>query len=94
MLKGHYARVIFDLNYFGMSCLSGAHVSIGRVAGGPALVAYGRIYDAFDLAELILNPPESAGTKIGDFHVFCFSFVSRPSTAGAGCCPDDQKQSD
>ena len=53
-----------------MSCFAGAHVSIGRVVGGSAGVSHGGGFYAFDLAERFFNPPESTGSKIGNFHGF------------------------
>src|SRR6266403_4982715 len=62
----HFYRIEFDLHHFGVAGLVGANVFIRGIFGVAVAVAYQRVHDSWNLAELYFDSPEAAGGKCSE----------------------------
>src|SRR5258708_9182209 len=63
----HFFRIEFDLHHFGVAGLVGADIFVSWIFGVAVAVAYQRVHDSWNLAELYFDSPETAGGKCSKF---------------------------
>src|SRR5882757_9853483 len=72
----HFFRIEFDLYHFGVAGLVGANIFVSWIFGVAVAVAHQRVHDAWNLAELDFDSPETAGGKCSEFSHGDWSFPS------------------
>src|ERR1700722_20283818 len=63
----HFFPIEFALPHFGFAGLVGTDIFVSRIFGVAVAVAYQRVHDSWNLAELYFDSPETGGGKCSKF---------------------------